>query len=63
MNKIPGTLAEAMDEYASIYRKAEEGDDISNEIIIKNWQTIIELHKETIDILEREVLKDGEGNL
>jgi len=63
INKIPGKLAEAMDKYASIYRKVDEGDDISNEIIIKNWEMIKGLHKETIDILEREVLKNGEENL
>jgi hypothetical protein len=63
INEIPGKLANAMDKYASIYRKAEEGDDISNKIIIKNWEMIKGLHKETIDILEKEVLKNGEENL
>ena len=63
INKIPGKLAKAMDKYASIYCKAEEGDDIPNEIIIKNWQMIIELHNETITILKKEVLKNGEEAL
>ena len=61
--KIPGKLVEAKEKYTVIYREVESTDNNSNEVIVNNGQTIIRLHQETIDILEKEVLQNGEEDL
>ena len=60
INEIPGKLAEANEKYADMYDKAERPDNNSNKVIVENGQMIMRLHQETIDILKKEVLQNGE---
>jgi hypothetical protein len=60
INKIPRLLAGAKKKYAIMYEKAKCTDNDSNKVIVENGQTVIQLHQETIDILKKEVLQNGE---
>ncbi|MBT5303478.1 MAG: hypothetical protein HON76_05430 [Candidatus Scalindua sp.] len=63
INKIPGLLTEAKEKYAIMYEKAKCAYNDFNKVIVENGQIVIQLHQETIDILKKEVLQNGEEDL
>jgi hypothetical protein len=55
---IPEKLANAKGKYAALYNEAKSTDSSSNKDMVDSGQKIIQLLKETIDILE-EVIQNG----